>query len=590
MTGIFGCISFSTDVKQFEDVIITSLDKRRGKKYEVYVDSRAILGVQYGDSTSNIHFLKKNDLVVTLLSSAFRETVTIDKSVFSNEMLDLDEYSAAAYDKKSQRFLLVNDVFNIRKVYYLKKNDVLFYSSSLRHLINFLKKVSNRSFPLSIDMESLIFYLVSGSFPPGSTLFSEIQKTLPGERLYFNSNGITRIGRLLNVHDMHLISDERTAEDLIFNTLLNSVSKRANYDENIAISLSGGIDSSLILALLTKIYPRENIVGVHISLDARESQNAESIADFAGIKLIEKKLSSSEPNRLHEIVTECLHLMDEPTTRSGFVPRFVALKEIAQVSKVAFLGEGGDELFLGYVPELWIWDEKTYVKPIINTYLTKISLALFSRFGDLGINKLRVLPSCTYSDSIRRYALSATILDLRTFFTIQSYIKLNVSELILRKLDPIVREAENLSFSKETLSSRSYLLLYMLPYSDILVDENFSSYLNVGLKLPFFDQNVARLAFSLSRELKLKNGTTRYIIRQMAEHKKLIPTEIIKSRKKIGFMQPVFNHEEYEIKDKLKNLPLENHIISLLGRVSELPKAADSVLILLDYFESLKLY
>jgi len=599
MTGIFGCVSFSRDSKQFEEAIITSLDKRRGRKTKIYVDSRAIIGVQYNESPSDVYFLERGDFVIALLSSMITKGTTEKISrVLSNRAIDvLDEYSAVVYDKSHQRLWLSSDVFNIRKVYYLKENEVLFFSSSLRHLISVLLKLaSNKIFLSSIDIEPLIFYIASGIFPPGYTLFSNVKKTLPGEKLIFNSSGkILHEEEFLNVSGIHVIFEEKIAEDLVFNTLLNSVCERiSDYNKSVAVSLSGGIDSSLILSLLTRVYPREKIVGVHINVNPGENQSAELIADHVGIKLNNIDLPS-DPSRLLDLFEEGLRLVEEPTTRSGFVSRFVALKNMASLSKVVFLGEGGDELFLGYSPELWTWDEKVYVRPLIKSHLmAKILTSTFSSLGDFGISKLRVLPACFYEDPILRYALSATILDLNLFSMLSMMFRINVSQLIVRKLEPIIKRAQSLGSDRETLSSRSYLLLFILPYSDVLMDENFASFFNVSLKLPFFDREATKLAFSLSRKLKLNDTTTKYIIRRMCENRKLIPAKILQSKQKLGFIQPEFflQSEEVslEIKDKLKILPLNSSVLSLLNQLIELPRANKVSLTLLTYFESLGLY
>jgi len=255
-------------------------------------------------------------------------------------------FAFSIWDKKLKKIVIVRDRAGEKPVYYYKdKNSILFSSrpTSILKLLPNLKKKYNTS--------SIAFYLDSGYFPRDKSIFDGIYKLEPGSYIEFDKNNFS-IKQYWSVNNFNPNAFEKKTLDLQVKdceTLLTkSILERLSSDKPLGFFLSGGIDSSLIVALASTIMDKKNVQAFNLGFDHPdfdESEEASFVANTLGINLEKHKLT---PSSLIKLIPNMHQKFDEPFFDSSCFP-LMALSEFAKRKvDVVLTGDGGDELFGGY--------------------------------------------------------------------------------------------------------------------------------------------------------------------------------------------------------------------------------------------------
>lgn len=243
------------------------------------------------------------------------------------------------YDNSKDEIILSRDNFGIKPLYYSVQDNKLFFASEVKALRKILKKVSPNA-----DFYYQFWNL--GYFPGGETCFKEIKKVLPGEIIVWKNNSSSLSKNFIPLKsekEQNLTFDQSV--ELVKNSLKDSVKAHYVADVEVGLLLSGGTDSSLIAAISKEI--RESPVCYHVAIkNSIDTEYARKIAKHLGLKLVERELSSES------LETEYRNLenwIDVPTSDLSIIPTALVFKSINKQSKVVLSGEGGDELFGGYL-------------------------------------------------------------------------------------------------------------------------------------------------------------------------------------------------------------------------------------------------
>ena len=362
MVGVFGC--FGSKCSNFSSTLEETLDKSRGDVIHIVEDSCYTIGFQVHDSMKSGMY-RSDKVVITFISdSAKLDFQLIESSYLSNGFQGLSysllhtinaDFALVLFDLKRKRAFLMCDQTGIRKIFYTLVDGNLIYSSSLKHMISFLEKCGIlKDVARSINIHALKVYLAYGVTPINLTLIKGVYKLQMNQVIRFDVN----VSKLSEITISIPIQDfiENTEERLIKRTyelLQTSIKERIeNYN---GLLLSGGIDSGLIASILANLcQPYQNIaVNVYYG-SYSELEKTRKISEYLKIKLIEVKIPLESPE-IYKLFDESISFFDEPNARGNFVGRYYALRELHKYTNTAFLGEGGDELFLGYWPSYWYW-------------------------------------------------------------------------------------------------------------------------------------------------------------------------------------------------------------------------------------------
>jgi asparagine synthase (glutamine-hydrolysing) len=256
-------------------------------------------------------------------------------------------FGFAIWDQRKRRLLLARDRLGVKPVYYYRNDRFLAFASEIKSLLEI------ESIPREVDPESLDLYLSLRYVPGPRTMFKNIFRLQPGHVLVADGSGV----RTTKYWDIHYAEPEpRSPEDVLerFRELLEeSVRMRLIAEVPLGVFLSGGLDSSAILASMSAITGGERVktfsVGYEASGAEEEASNEFDYARLAahsfGAEHHEYRLDAKG---FAEFVPELVRYLDEPLADPSCIPLYFISKLAREHITVVLSGEGADEILAGY--------------------------------------------------------------------------------------------------------------------------------------------------------------------------------------------------------------------------------------------------
>jgi asparagine synthase (glutamine-hydrolysing) len=256
-------------------------------------------------------------------------------------------FAFAIWDTREQRLLLARDRLGEKPLAYFADGRRLVFGSEIKALTAF--GVSSE-----LDVEAIYHYFTLLSVPAPLTVFRHVRKLMPGHYLTCDRRGQIEIRQYWDVNCWDASAPVREADRLaeLDALLQRSVRQRLIADVPVGALLSGGIDSSLIVALMSKISNaplRTFSVGFEDSAESNELPFARQVAERFGTVHEEMHVRPDIQSLLPRLVWQ----WDEPFAVSSAVPTYLLAKVVRQHVKVVLTGDGGDELFAGYPRYQW---------------------------------------------------------------------------------------------------------------------------------------------------------------------------------------------------------------------------------------------
>ena len=286
-------------------------------------------------------------------------------------------FAFAIYDSEQQEIIIFRDRAGVKPLYYSQTDNALMFSSELKPLMKY------PDFNKEIDFEAVSSYLQFGYIHAPKTIFKAVQKLLPGHYLKYDIESKSLVKECywnINQFYENQVAREDIAEELEA-TIIEAFNLRMIADVPVGVFLSGGIDSSLVAAIVQK-YSKIPINTFTIGFEDKkydESNYAKEIAKYLGTNHTE--LICKKEDAL-AIITKLPKIFDEPFADSSAIPT-VLVSELAkkQVS-VVLSGDGGDELFCGYTSYALMEERfrilsKIPFKKMANKFLNLIPIPIF---------------------------------------------------------------------------------------------------------------------------------------------------------------------------------------------------------------------
>ena len=256
-------------------------------------------------------------------------------------------FGVAIWDRAKRRLLLARDRLGVKPVYYYRDGRFLAFASEIKSLLEIA------SIPREVDPEALDLYLSLRYVPGPRTMFKNIFRLQPGHILVADDNGV----RTTKYWDIDYPDPEpRSPEYLLerFRELLEeSVRMRLVAEVPLGVFLSGGLDSSAILATMSKIAGGDRVktfsVGYEASGAAEEAAN-----EFEYARLAANAFASEhheyrlDAPKFAEFVPELVRYLDEPLADPSCIPLYFISKLAREHITVVLSGEGADEILAGY--------------------------------------------------------------------------------------------------------------------------------------------------------------------------------------------------------------------------------------------------
>lgn len=252
-------------------------------------------------------------------------------------------FAAAFLDLTSGEVTLVRDRMGKKPLFLHETPDGLAFGSELRTL---------RSFGLQPDPSALPFYLHFGYFPSPHTFFRDTTQVLPGEFVVLHHGEVCRRQKYFDVTQWAWGQRDSADQSALQSVLADAVSIRTLSDVPVGGFLSGGIDSSLVAALL-KTTGRSDLPMFTVSFRngaADESPFAAEIAKHLGLS---HQILPLDESRLPRLIDDYLDCYEQPYADSSGLPSILLCEAVKEHVTVALCGDGGDEFFGGYSRYDW---------------------------------------------------------------------------------------------------------------------------------------------------------------------------------------------------------------------------------------------
>ena len=443
-------------------------------------------------------------------------------------------FAFAIYVPQKKYFFLARDRFGEKPLYYFQNNNNFIFSSELKSLkLHF--KVSK-----AISSLSLQKYLAYGYIPSPLTIYNKIYKLPAGHFLeyYFNKSN-TSVKKYwdfkIEPDNKYLKCSTNEVSEHLEKLLSASVKSRMNADVPLGFFLSGGLDSSLLVALASKFSKKNKIKTFSIGFENKsfdESRFSQQVSNNLNTDHYKKIFSEKD---LLNLVNEVLNKIDEPIADPSLLPTYLISKFAKESVNTVITGDGADELFGGYAPFKAIKPSKLYSK-IIHPAIHKIFLNL--------VNIIPVSHSYMSLDFKIKRSLNGLSYPSHLWNPVwmSHFSKKEIEDLLMQKvnLEEIYSEAIQIwnSIEKKDEIDKSlefFTKLYLT--ENILVKVDRSSMMNsLECRAPYLDNEVVEFARKLPNKFKIFRNETKYILKKTAE--KSLPTNII-YKKKQGFSIPI---------------------------------------------------
>ncbi|OIO02738.1 MAG: asparagine synthase (glutamine-hydrolyzing) [Desulfovibrionaceae bacterium CG1_02_65_16] len=442
-------------------------------------------------------------------------------------------FALALWDRRERVLSLARDRLGVKPLYYghLTGGGVLFASE--------LKALRRHAcFDAALDRDALTLYFRHNYIPAPHSIYAQAKKLLPGEILVIDAKGERR-ERYWDVEavwregfEEPLTSDDDEATDALERLLTDAVGLRMLADVPVGALLSGGIDSSLVTALMQKQSTRPvRTFSIGFAEAAwNEAPHAAAVARRLGCQHTELIVSARD---LLDIVPDMPRLWDEPFADSSQIPTAILCRLARRHVTVALSGDGGDELFSGYARYPWTLRA--------HALLSAIPAPLRGAAHAL----LRALPTALWGLLPRghklRWRLDALgAADFEALYRhFVSHLK-DPAALIPGAREPqyaaaLLRPMGDTPDARRAWMSLADILNY-LP-DDILTKVDRAS-MAVGLeaRTPLLDHRVAEFAARTPMSRKVRGGQSKWLLRQVL--RRHVP-ESLTDRPKMGFGVPI---------------------------------------------------
>ena len=459
-------------------------------------------------------------------------------------------FAFAIWDTKREKLFLARDRVGIKPLVYTEVNGFFLFGSELKSVL------ASGLIKPETDNVALHHYLTYQYVPPPMTMFKGIQKIPPGYFLIYANNKITLKQYWDVTFEDKLDKGIEFYKSRIRELLEDSVKIRLMSDVPLGAFLSGGIDSSTVVAMMSQA-SKESVKTFSIGFEEKSYNEV----DYA--RIIAKKFQTDHhefivtPQDMLGSLPTLIEQFDEPFADSSAIPTFMVSKLARQHVTVVLSGDGGDEIFAGY-PRYQLMR----LLMAVNIMPKRLNETLFPAFRRI----LKIMPKRynNLSQRLARNLILALKSDLEKFFYIVSSFKPEAKQqLYSADFTQAICHNREIDFFNDTLKHchvkdfiNKLLFLEFKTFltNDILVKVDITSMANsLEVRVPILDHRIVEFMATVPFKYKFSGLTTKYILKKLLTD--LLPKEIL-YRKKKGFHVPIREWFRNELSDYLRDILL----------------------------------
>lgn len=454
-------------------------------------------------------------------------------------------FAIALWDRNTRRLSIARDRLGKKPLYYGRVDGRWVAASELKALCRF------PGWPGRLDRGALALYLRLGYIPAPHTAYEGIRKLAPGTCATLDAAGTASVRtywdarQVLGRRDRPRRDDSGQVRAEFEHLLEDSVRRRMIADVPLGAFLSGGIDSSLVVATmqrLARLPVRTFTIGFHEATHDEAAQ-AKAVAAHLGTDHTELYLT---PAQTLDVIPSLPDLYDEPFADPSAIPTFLVSRLARQAVTVALSGDGGDELFAGYNRYRWanaIWRRTRWWPESLRTGVSRSLEGIGPSVVDAAYRGVgRLLPQgLRVSQPGEKMAKLAPLVRQESADDVyRALVTQWPSDLRLIGADPSPTTLDDSTIHADVPHFTERMMLWdLLTYlpDDILCKVDRAS-MAVGLeaRAPLLDHRLVEWAWSLPLDVKLRQGRTKWLLREQLA--RLVPPTLFE-RPKMGFGVPI---------------------------------------------------
>ena len=468
-------------------------------------------------------------------------------------------FAIAIWDSNKNKLILARDRIGKKPLYYSISNDSIIFASEIKAILKYDKTKKD------LDLRSLYHYLIFNYVPAPGSIYANIKKMMPATLMVIEKD-ITYYKRYWQIKETEYYDYSKSEyKEKLEELLKDSVKKRLIGDIPVGAFLSGGLDSSCICAIYSKLnsIPIKTFTVGFKENSYNESKYAEEVA-----KLLKTEHYSYyiDDKNIKNDFENIINYFDEPFADGSSIPVYYISKLAAKQVKVVLTGDGADEIFGGY---------DTYGASL----LQKRFYPFFKYFGKPMQYLIDMIPASdkkiSFDYKLKRFIKYSRLEPLRSaalwraIFDEDEHSHLISSEKILKYFKSLnntliyEKTGKNIYF-KDAKNKLLYLDLMAYLPEDMLVKVDRMTMMNsLEARCPFLDYRLIERSFTIPSKYKFNTFARKIILKDIMKDK--IPENIL-NRKKEGFNIPIPIWIMTHFKDMIKDIFFTKTFLDIFNR------------------------
>ena len=451
-------------------------------------------------------------------------------------------FAFAIWDARKKTLFCARDCFGIKPFYYTINNGVFYFASEIKALLPFVEEIET-------DLEGFKDYLTFQFCLEGKTLFKNICELKPAHRMVVSEFG-EKVERYWQVYyNLDFDHTEKYFREELERLMLESVEYHIRSEVPVGGYVSGGVDSSVVSAMASKLLPDEfmGFTGRYANgKDFDESMYAEIVAKEGMFPL---KVLNIGPDDFIQNIEKVIYYLDEPVAGPGSFSQYMVSSLASKHRKVVLGGQGGDEIFGGYTRYLVAYFEQCIKGAIEGTMDS----------GNFIVTYQSIIPNLTslknYKPMLKSFWSKGLFDDAdKRYFSLINRAP-DMQDCIywdkLPQYDPYSVYEEMFSASNVTETSYFDKMTHfdfktLLP-ALLQVEDRMSMAHGLESRVPFLDKKIVEFAATIPANVKFKSGNMKYILREGL--KDYVPEAVMQRKDKMGFPTPFNLYVKNEARD-----------------------------------------
>lgn len=439
-------------------------------------------------------------------------------------------FAFAIWDSKKQKLLLARDHFGVKPLYYYDNGSELVFASEIKAILAY-SQIAKK-----LNVQSLALTLKYRHSPAPITMFEDVKK-LSAASLLVSVSGKSPIIKDYWKPDLSIDNYSRmeTLTEELEQLLIAAIKRQMIADVPVGISLSGGLDSGVILSLMSQ-FEGKGIHAFSVGFEGNKEEDQEILrarlnASRFGAQFHYMNITESDYTEFFE---KYIWHLEEPIGNESAAAYYFVAKMAKGIVKVLLNGQGADEPFLGYDRYIGMYWSDIVPRHLLKPFLSLMRISSLSLSRKVQFNRLSEY--LQYDSTYDKITSVASILGHQQLSDlmqpdVMSYLDGDFERQSLQKyidLCPNGKLVEKMSvFDMFTSLSENLLLC----------EDKMAMAASIEARVPFLDVHLAEAALRVPAKYKIQKLSGKLIHKKVSE--KFLPKEVV-YQKKVGFNNPIF--------------------------------------------------